>query len=291
LYFEQDTFIILILGFRYLALKKPAFIYLIFITFGTILVSGWMDLGSASAIWIKITNPLAGQKVGIGELQIKGASSDNATSNCQVYVDWNNQKPYQRAIPTGTGGTDDFSTWAFIYNSSYHLIKEGTNDLTSKMTCAGSPLNPLTMNKWYSINVTGVGSGQSNTVQLPLPTGPSEENKNKNPLLQASNQSDLANSPIIINMDLGHNPIAPGTKQTLLVEAVDPSTGTKIKDAQIQVSVSDQSGNIIKQFDTSDGDLSRSFKVGESLSGNLTVTANVQSGGGSATKSISFNIQ
>jgi hypothetical protein len=92
-------------------------------------------------------------------------------------------------------------------------------------------------------------------------------------------------------MDLGHNPIAPGTKQTLLVEAVDPSTGTKIKDAQIRVSVSDQSGNIIKQFDTSDGDLSRSFKVGESLSGNLTVTANVQSGGGSATKSISFNIQ
>lgn len=264
-----------------MAFEKAAFVHVMFITFCGILLSGYFDLGFASAIWIKITNPATSQKVSLGELEIKGASSDNATSNCQVYVDWNNQKPYQRAIPTGTGGSDDFSTWAFTYNSSYHLIKEGPNDLTSKLTCAGSPLNPLSMNKWYSINVTGVSSNQQRPVQLPLPTGPSG----------SSNQSNTENSPIQINMELGHNPIAPGTKQTLVVEAVDPSTGEKISDAQIQVSVLNPSGNTIKQFDTGDGDLSRSFKIDESVTGNLTVTANVQSGAVSATKSTSFNVQ
>ena len=60
------------------------------------------------------------------------------------------------------------------------LIQEGINDLTSKLTCLGSPSNPLAMNKWYSINVTGVNSQGSDAVQLPLPIQPSIQNGKTN---------------------------------------------------------------------------------------------------------------
>ena len=59
---------------------------------------------------LKITSPVADQ-VPIGELTISGISTDNATSDCTVYTDWNNTKPFQKAIATGTGGINDYSTW------------------------------------------------------------------------------------------------------------------------------------------------------------------------------------
>ncbi|MGA8404140.1 MAG: hypothetical protein WB664_04915, partial [Nitrososphaeraceae archaeon] len=218
----------------------------------------------AYAIWIKITSPLTGQQVPIGELMISGESSDNGTSECQVYVDWNNQKPYQRATPTGPGSSQDFSNWTFTYNSSYHAIQEGINDLTSKLTCLGSPSNPLAMNKWYSINVTGVNSQGSDAVQLPLPIQPSVQDRKTN---------------IQVNMQVDKNPISSVARQSLTVEAIDSSTGLKDSNAKIFVTVTDPSGSVIKQFDTTDGDLTRSFRV--DTSGSFKVTAEVQSETGS----------
>ena len=149
--------------------KKTFFLYFLGLITCAILSSAHGEDDLAYAIWIKITSPLTGQQVPMGELMISGESSDNGTSECQVYVDWNNQKPYQRATPTGPGSSQDFSNWTFTYNSSYHAIQEGINDLTSKLTCLGSPSNPLAMNKWYSINVTGVNSQGSDAVQTPSP--------------------------------------------------------------------------------------------------------------------------
>jgi hypothetical protein len=246
----------------------------------------------ASAIWIKITSPLADDRVDVGELTIKGISSDNVTSDCQVYVDWNNQKPYQRTIATGPGGSDDFSNWTFTYNSSYHLIKEGINDLTSKLTCAGSPMNPLSMNKWYSINVTGGGSQGTDAVDLPLPTQPLNDGSEDNSILLPPTQStgESANQ-IQLNIAVSNNPIAAGSEQTLVVEAIDPSNGEKVNDAQILVTIVDSSGSIVKKFDTEDGDLTRSFDINESTLGTLTITANAQSDIGSASKSVTFDVQ
>src|SRR5437867_3528134 len=146
---------------------------LLFCFSGTLLAL-MMLIGIASvsvyAISIKIESPLSNQQVPVGELTISGTSSDNSSSQCQVYLDWNNLKPYQLATPTGSNGSADFSKWSFTYSSKYHLIQTGLNDLTSKITCLVLPAGP-TVTKWYSINVTGTTtSNQSSNVQLPLPT-------------------------------------------------------------------------------------------------------------------------
>ena len=107
---------------------------------------------------VTITSPKQGQQVPVGQLTISGTSTDNAATDCQVSVDLNDIKPMQNATATGPGGISDYSTWQFTYGEAYQIIKEGVNELTSKLTCINNPPN---MTKYYSVNVTGISAAQS----------------------------------------------------------------------------------------------------------------------------------
>src|ERR671920_2345446 len=116
-------------------------------------------------VGLKITSHTTGQQVPAGELTISGISTDNETTDCTVYADWNNLKPFQTAVATGPGGVNDYSTWRFTYTDKYHLITNGTNELTSKLTCISNPTN---LTKWYSVNVIGLASGQNQQQPIPI---------------------------------------------------------------------------------------------------------------------------
>ena len=107
-------------------------------------------------IGVKITSPKANDTVPLGELSIYGTSSDTQESNCQVYVDWNDTKPMQNVTGIGQGGPKDYSNWTFTYTKKYQLIKEGTNGLTSKITCSDASGPGNVTSKFYSINITGM---------------------------------------------------------------------------------------------------------------------------------------
>ena len=70
---------------------------------------------SLPIIGIKITSPNTGQQVPVGQFTISGISTDNATTDCTVYTDWNNLKPFQKAVATGTGGVNEFNMEFYIY--------------------------------------------------------------------------------------------------------------------------------------------------------------------------------
>jgi hypothetical protein len=105
------------------------------------------------AVAVKITSPATSQNVSTGQLTITGTSTDTAARECQVYTDWNDRKPFQRVVAAGPAGNGDYSRWNFTYTATYHEITNGTNELTSKISCLANPTN---LTKWYSINVTGV---------------------------------------------------------------------------------------------------------------------------------------
>jgi len=126
----------------------------------------------ASAIWIssvsalpqqqtslalKITNPVKGQQVAIGRnITLSGTSSYNATSNCGVFVIVDGVRPYQKTIPTGQAGGNDYSTWKYTFTPAYAgTIGEGVNRITAKLVCQANPVN---LTKFYSINVTGMNA-------------------------------------------------------------------------------------------------------------------------------------
>jgi Bacterial Ig domain len=102
---------------------------------------------------VKITSPSNGQNVSTGQLTISGSSSDTSMRECEVYADWNDRKPFQRVVAAGLEGNGDYSRWNYTYTTDYHEIVNGTNELTSKISCLASPTN---LTKWYSINVTGI---------------------------------------------------------------------------------------------------------------------------------------
>ena len=109
---------------------------------------------------VKITYPSDGEAVSDGELTIFGTARYDATNNaCTVYADWNDSQPMQKAMPAGLNFTEfgrnsnDYSSWTFTYTSQYHLISEGTNELTAKLSCDVGPFNST---KYDSVTVTGI---------------------------------------------------------------------------------------------------------------------------------------
>jgi hypothetical protein len=124
----------------------------------------------ASAIWIssvsaleqqqkslgvKITDPAKGQQVAIGKnLTLSGTSSYNTTSNCGVFIIVDAVRPYQKTIPTGQAGGNDYSKWKYTFTPAYDgTMREGVNRITAKLVCQANPVN---LTKFYSINVTGM---------------------------------------------------------------------------------------------------------------------------------------
>jgi hypothetical protein len=122
-----------------------------------------------NSLGLKITSHEQGQEVPVGELTISGTSTDNATSDCIVYADVNDIKPFQKAVASGPGGANDYSIWNFTYTQNYHLIANGTNELTSKLSCVSSPAN---LTKWNSVIVVGVMNTdqQQQRQEQPIPT-------------------------------------------------------------------------------------------------------------------------
>ena len=259
----------------------------------------FISIGSVSvyAITIKIESPLSNQQVPVGELTISGTSSDNSSSQCQVYLDWNNLKPYQLATPSGSNGSADFSKWSFTYTSKYHLIQTGLNDLTSKITCL-VPTGGPTVTKWYSINVTGTTtSNQSTNVQLPLPTAntktPASNTQTPAPQSGASVDTTNNSNSDKINLDLSveHNPISAGERQTVTATASDPQTGQTLDRVFLRLTIKDPTGNIVKDYTDNDGELSPSFRINQDTSGKYSVLASASQAGIETTKSTTFIVQ
>src|SRR5215210_4420878 len=138
---------------------------------------------------VKITSPSEEKQIPLGELTISGISSDTQNKNCIVFVDWNDLKPFQKVRAAGPGGIDDFSEWIFTYDSSYHEIIAGNNELTSKITCLDGSKS---LTKWNSINITGYSQNSSS---LPV------VHKNTTSLASTSKQLPLQN----ILPGLNHN--------------------------------------------------------------------------------------
>ncbi len=129
-----------------------------------------------TSLGVRITNPAKGQQVATSKnLTLSGTSSYNATSNCGVFVIVDGVRPYQKTIPTGQAGGNDYSKWKYTFTPAYAgTVREGINRITAKLLCQANPEN---LTKFYSINVTGMNGiapkqssaiTQNNTAVTPL---------------------------------------------------------------------------------------------------------------------------
>jgi hypothetical protein len=186
------------------------------ILFGIFLISSiilspvFAQLPTMTSVGVKINTPSDSVNVPVGDLTIYGASSDNNSTNCQVYADWNDLKPMQVVTADGPNGDADYSEWSYTFNSKYHGIVEGPNELTSKITCYDQA-QKLATSKSYSINVTGttddsevvnntanqntVSESEEDTKVLPVKSSSSSSNnESSNDTVEKSNESTVSES-------------------------------------------------------------------------------------------------
>jgi hypothetical protein len=138
-----------------------------------IIVIGIFAVGSAYSnnslvyAYLTITSPTEGQQIPAGStFNIEGTSTAaNDSNHCIVSVIINGIRPYQKTIPTGSNGTEDYTSWQFTGDPSYATVKLGENKITGKYSCFPSTdTNNTQPNhvKYHSVNITGVGGGQQN---------------------------------------------------------------------------------------------------------------------------------
>ena len=98
-----------------------------------------------TSLAVKITNPVRGQQVAIGKnLTLLGTSSYNAISSCGVFVIVDGVRPYQKTIPTGQAGGNDYSKWKHTFTPAYAgTIREGVNRITAKLLCQACKPNEI----------------------------------------------------------------------------------------------------------------------------------------------------
>jgi hypothetical protein len=177
---------------------------------------------------VKITFPTKDQRIPVhSNLTVTGVSIVNKTSNdCQVAVILNGIKPYQKAVPTGHGGANDYSTWNYRLTPMYTVIKQGQNKITAKLSCDKS--NIISHN---SINITGV--------------------TNSNPRIIAASLQHVppSNSKLLIALDLSNNPISVGGKETLKATVYNAANSTlTIAGAKVNVTITDSDNRTVSSF-------------------------------------------
>ncbi|MFZ0223523.1 MAG: hypothetical protein WAM42_17715 [Candidatus Nitrosopolaris sp.] len=114
--------------------------------------------------FVKITSPVKGQNVPVGNILISGVSSSNSTNHCTVSVIINGIRPYQQVTSTGMNGPMDYSKWTYIATPEYATVKEGMNKITAKYSC----LPEVNFTKFYSVNVTGVAAKVQPILSTPM---------------------------------------------------------------------------------------------------------------------------
>jgi hypothetical protein len=212
-----------------------------------------LDKSVSPSMGIKILSPKSGNEIPVGNLTIFGTSTDNEKSDCSVSVDWNNQKPFQKAKATGPYGSDDYSSWAFTYSPSYHTIENGINELTSKLECVE---NSKVTTKWHSINVTGGITEDANPTSTlvshdPLGILPQLKTVSTNPSANstsiASNETAIAPSKLSAHLVLPNYPVYPEGTQNFTVKILDSNTYQGVEGANLAVKVM-QGSVILHEF-------------------------------------------
>ena len=78
--------------------------------------------------WVKIANPIRGQKIAAAqELEVQSESSDSTSKDCEVSVIVNNIRPYQKASAAGPSGDSDFSKWRYAIHEHNTYTSAFTN--------------------------------------------------------------------------------------------------------------------------------------------------------------------
>lgn len=111
------------------------------------------------------------------------------------------------------------------------------------------------------------------------------------PEVPETNASEIVTSRIDLNITVGKDPITRGENQMVTVLALDPTTGKELDRVFIKLEIKDPVGILVKYYTGTEGNLTRTFKIGENATGTFIISATASQAGVQSTKSLTFQVQ
>ena len=96
---------------------------------------------------------------------------------------------------------------------------------------------------------------------------------------------------ITLNINVAKDPIIRGESQVVAVVASDPTTGKELDHVFIKLAIKDPIGIIVKNYTATEGNLTRSFTIGENAVGKFNILATASQAGVESRKSLTFEVQ
>ena len=94
-----------------------------------------------------------------------------------------------------------------------------------------------------------------------------------------------------LNITVAKDPITRGENQIVTAVAYDPNIGKVLDHVFIILTVKDPVGAMVKNYTATEGNLTRSFKVGENAVGKFTILTTASQAGIESRKSSTFQVQ
>ncbi|HEX2306219.1 MAG TPA: hypothetical protein VHH33_08010, partial [Nitrososphaeraceae archaeon] len=96
---------------------------------------------------------------------------------------------------------------------------------------------------------------------------------------------------ITLDISVGKDPIIRGENQTVSVVASDSATGKPLDRIFTNLQIKDPIGIIVKNYTATEGNLTRSFTIGENAVGKFTILATASQAGVESRKASTFQVQ
>jgi hypothetical protein len=129
------------------------------------------------------------------------------------------------------------------------------------------------------------------SLNIPEPQPESNASLNIQEVPETNASEIVTPRSIDLNITVGKDPITRGENQAVTVLALDPTTGKDLDRVFITLEIKDPVGILVKNYTGTEGNITRTFKIGENAIGTFIISATASQAGVQSTKSLTFQVQ
>ena len=142
-----------------------------------------------------------------------------------------------------------------------------------------------------SLNVPEPQPESNASLNVPEPQPESNASFNIQEVPETNASEIVTPRSIDLNITVGKDPITRGENQAVTVLALDPTTGKDLDRVFITLEIKDPVGILVKNYTGTEGNITRTFKIGENAIGTFIISATASQAGVQSTKSLTFQVQ
>jgi hypothetical protein len=142
-----------------------------------------------------------------------------------------------------------------------------------------------------SLNIPEPQPESNASLNIPEPQPESNASLNIQEVPETNASEIVTPRSIDLNITVGKDPITRGENQVVTVVALDPTTGKDLDRVFITLEIKDPVGILVKNYTGTEGNITRTFKIGENAIGTFIISATASQAGVQSTKSLTFQVQ